>query len=90
MCLMLVLCCTHDNLTMFDKGNRIEANGHEFRTPATNFFDNNQLNLAHSRDFAFLIVNVSVAVCTVTLPLTIGMHCHIFSVPLVLYLFTTF
>ena len=58
MFLMLVLCCTHDNLRMFDKGNRIEASGHEFRIPATNFFDNNQLNLAHSSDFAFLIVNV--------------------------------
>ena len=51
MFLMFALCC-HDNLTMFDKGNRIEASGHEFRIPATNFFDNNQLNLAHSRDFA--------------------------------------
>ena len=58
MFLMLVLCRTHDNLTMFDTGNRIEASGHEFRIPATNSFDNNQLNLAHSRDFAFLKVKV--------------------------------
>ena len=48
---------------MFDKGNRIEASGHDFRIPATNFFDNSQLNLAHSRDFAFLIVNVSISCC---------------------------
>ena len=58
MFLMLALCYTNDNLRMFDKGNRIEASGHAFRIPATNFFDNNQLNLAHSRDFAFSIVNV--------------------------------
>ena len=41
----------------------MEASGHELRTPATNSFHNNQLNLGHSRDFAFLIVNVSISCC---------------------------